>query len=722
MARTPTTADRLRLGALYGLAGALICLGLWFAGALDGIEARTWDMRVRLFAEPGPATHGVVLVRLDQASLDWAKNENGLSWPWPREMYAVVADFCRRAGAKALVFDMLFTEPSVYGVEDDHALRDAAAAFGRTAIPLFLSRAGTGAPSWPAAAPRPDFAVYGLDTWLARTGAATALSFSGATPPVADIASGAAMLGNVHIAPDPDTVYRRAPLFTLFDGAPVPSLALAGFLAGQRNMKRGVDPLASLAQGDLRLLGRNIPLDSRGNAILRFRGPSGTHAGHAAADVIRSELLLRDGLAPSLDPALLKDAYVVFGATAPGLLDLRPAPVSGVYPGFEIVATMLDNLIGGDFMRDASAWTVAAYGLLLAVLAAAALAMAGSATVGMAVHAGCAILPAALSCAVYPGGTWLPFVPPFLAANLAMGGVWLHKYVTEGRQRQFIKAAFSQYLSPQVIEQLMEHPERLKLGGERRVLSIFFSDLQGFTSLSEGLEPEELTALLNEYLTAMTAIIQEEGGTIDKYEGDAIIAFWNAPLDMADHGARAMRAAMRCHARLDAMRPAIRQRIGKDLFMRIGLNTGPAIVGNLGSDTRFDYSMLGDAVNLASRLEGANKAFGTYCMISDATRQAMDNAYPCRELARLAVAGRSAAVTVFEPMPAAAYAARQADLAIFRQGLELFYQGDFAAARQAFAQVADRDPAAKAYAAQCARLEADPPQGEWRGVWTMTGK
>ena len=220
----------------------------------------------------------------------------------------------------------------------------------------------------------------------------------------------------------------------------------------------------------------------------------------------------------------------------------------------------------------------------------------------------------------------------------------------------------------------------------------------------------------------MTAIIQEEGGTVDKYEGDAIIAFWNAPLDMPDHGVRAMRAAMRCQAQLATMRPAIRARIGKDLFMRIGMNTGPAIVGNLGSTTRFDYSMLGDAVNLAARLEGANKAFGTYCMISDTTRQAMDNAYPCRELARLAVAGRSAAVTVFEPMPPEEHAARRADLAVFQQGLACFYQGDFAAARRVFAPIADRDPAARSYAAHCARLETEPPDGAWRGVWTMTSK
>jgi len=197
-------------------------------------------------------------------------------------------------------------------------------------------------------------------------------------------------------------------------------------------------------------------------------------------------------------------------------------------------------------------------------------------------------LPAALAIGAYPLGTWLPLVGPTIAVVLTLVSDSLLNYATEGRQKRYIKAAFRQYLSPAVIEELIAHPERLKLGGERRELSIFFSDLQGFTGLSEGLSPEELTALLNEYLSAMTDIIQEEGGTIDKYEGDAIIAFWNAPLDQSDHAVRAVRASLRCQARLAEMRPGFKARTGKDLFKRIGLNSGPAVVGNMGSRTRFD--------------------------------------------------------------------------------------------------------------------------------------
>ncbi|MBN2060002.1 MAG: adenylate/guanylate cyclase domain-containing protein, partial [Deltaproteobacteria bacterium] len=192
-------------------------------------------------------------------------------------------------------------------------------------------------------------------------------------------------------------------------------------------------------------------------------------------------------------------------------------------------------------------------------------------------------------------------------------------YTIKGRQKRYIKNVFKQYLSPAVIERLVENPDKLALGGEMRELSIFFSDIQGFTGISEQLSPPELTALLNDYLSAMTDIILAEGGTIDKYEGDAIIAFWNAPLDVPDHAKRAVRSALLCGRKLSELRPGFRKRIGTDIYARIGINTGQVVVGNMGSNQRFDYTFLGDAGNLASRLEGVNKQFSTYLMVSEYT-------------------------------------------------------------------------------------------------------
>jgi adenylate cyclase len=525
------------------------------------------------------------------------------------------------------------------------------------------------------------------------------------------------VLANVYQYPDPDGVYRRGQLFNLFDGSALPSMALGAYLAGNPGSHT-----ASVSRRTFAIDGLSAPIDARGRVLLRFRGPSQTHRAYNAAEVLQSELRLLEGGEPNVEPAALKDKYVFFGYTAVGLYDLRPSPVAGTYPGVEIYATMLDNLLSGDFMRMMP-WTIAAL-LILAMTLGAGLAssFASTARGSALVYAAFLPLAPALSLAAYALGWWLPLLAGELGVTLTLVGSSLVNYATEGRQKRYIKSAFKQYLSPAVIEQLIAHPESLKLGGERRELSIYFSDLQGFTSLSEMLSPEELTTLLNEYLSAMTDIIQEEGGTIDKYEGDAIIAFWNAPLQQSDHAVRAVRAALRCQSALSDLRPYFKTKAGKDLFMRIGLNSGPAVVGNMGSRTRFDYTMLGDAVNLASRLEGVNKQFRTYIMASADTVQRIGGAYPARELARVGVVGRKEPVTVYEPMLPKTYDAHKETLAAFAAALKTFYAGSFEEAERMFQRIAAADPPAAAYLEKCRELRASPPEGAWDGVLRMTSK
>jgi len=252
-------------------------------------------------------------------------------------------------------------------------------------------------------------------------------------------------------------------------------------------------------------------------------------------------------------------------------------------------------------------------------------------------------------------------------------------------------------------------------------LSIFFSDLEGFSSFSENLSPEQLTQLLNTYLTAMTAIIHEEGGTIDKYEGDAIIAFWNAPLPVPDHAQRAVRTAIRCQQKLEEIRPELREKFGYELFMRIGVNTGPVVVGNMGSEQRFDYTVLGDAANLASRLEGINKVFGTYTMISEKTRNLLGPDFPARELSRVTVVGREEPVRVYEPMTIEQFNQRKEVLAKFALALDDFYHGKFDTAFTKFQAIRPDDPADRAYMDKCSEFSQNPP-AIWEGIWVMDGK
>jgi adenylate cyclase len=712
--KTPKRATKkLLLGLLAGLIGTSVSVLFFLPGWLDVWEAKTWDWRVNAMAKPAPTTGKIRLILLDQNSLDWAKEESGLSWPWPREVYSAIIQFCRRSGAKALAFDVLFTEPSKYGVADDQAFAAAILDFKSFIGAVSLSRTAGSERRWPAFAPEPTLQVLGLDQWMAATGTD---AYPRATFPVPEISAAAGVLGNVHMNPDRDNVYRRAALFNVFDGRALPSLALGCYLAAQPGIS------AKITTERFSLDNRDIPIDRRGNAILNFRGPPGTHKTYSAASVIQSELRIASGEMPTItEPDPFKDAYVFFGFSAPGLFDLRPTPLSGVYPGVEIYATMLDNLLANDFMRPVPAAAAVGLTLLITLLAG----MATSSVSGIArsvmVYAFFIVAPVALCLVAYREGFWLPLVVQETGVAVTLFSAGLIYYTTEGRQKMFIKNAFRQYLSPAVIEELIQNPDRLKLGGERRMLSIFFSDLEGFTSISEGLDPEALTQLLNDYLSAMTDIIHEEGGTVDKYEGDAIIAFWNAPLEQPDHARRCVRAALRCQDRLAGMRPGFRERLGRDLNVRIGINSGLAVVGNMGSHTRFDYTMIGDAVNLAARLEGINKQFGTYTLISHSTMEQMAGAFPVRELSRVSVVGRREPVIVYEPMQPDVFEKRQVPLASFSEGLALFYRGDFLKAEAVFAALAGEDPPALAYRTKCRQLIDHPPDF-WEGVWDITTK
>lgn len=683
-------------GCAIGLVAALLAGTLWWSGGLTPLENLTWKWRVGWFAAP-PRTP-VVLIALDQQSLDWGAQENGLAWPWPREAYGLILDFCRRAGARAVALDLVFSEPSASGPADDRAFSEALA---RAPVVGGMTLTRPVSPSAP-------IKLFGRKRLRFSGKLPSTLNYSGATFPIAELADAFTMTGNVTAMPDADGVYRRIPLVNAVGTEAIPSLALALYLVDH-------DLPVSFSPDQLRIGAAEIPLDAGGAAILHFRGPSATFPTFSAAAIIQSELRLREGGVSPLDPAQLKDAYVLFGLTAPGLYDLRPTPIDGVFPGMEIHATALDNLLTNAFLRDAPLLWGGLLTLGLAMVTGTLIRYSNRAWQALAVASLILPLPVFAAGLAYQTGWWLPVAVPGSAALLALGIGLLVNYAVEGKQRRFIKRAFNQYLHPTVIEQLVAHPERLRLGGERRELSIFFSDLQGFTSLAETLDPETLTSFLNEYLTAMTDILLDSGGTIDKYEGDAIIAFWNAPLDQSDHAERAVRAALACQERLAELRPGFKARIGSELYMRIGINTGPAVVGNLGSQRRFDYTMLGDAVNLAARLEGVNKEFGTYTLISEATQRQLGKNFALREIATVGVVGRKVAVRIFEPWSSDEPATE------FNEALQLYYAGDFVDAAVRFSRLGESDRTAGIYAEQCLRLAAAPPQ-VWDGVWRLVNK
>ncbi|MBU0665668.1 MAG: adenylate/guanylate cyclase domain-containing protein [Proteobacteria bacterium] len=707
--------DRILQVAVTSGAGILVALFLWLNGFLAGWDDRVWDLESRWFAETGAHSNEIVLVLVDQKSLDWVQTQLGVSWPWPRELYGAILDNFRRHQAMAVGFDVLLTEPSSFGVDDDQALGKAIESLGRFAAgSVFPGRAEGLHRQWPVDVPLPSplfsagkgrvplpFPVYGS-----------------ATMPIKEVAGPASILCNVHQDPDRDGIYRSLHPLAFFDHQPLPGLGVGVYLAAHPESRMVWEA------GSITVDGKMIPVDSQGRTLLRFRGPAGTFFSISAASLLAEELALREGRNEGVlqGGERLRDKYVLFGFSAPGLFDLRPTPVGGIFSGVEINATLLDNLLSNDFItRVDMAWEIIVLSLVIffgGILSAF--------YTGPAALSGLSLffflLPPALAALYHRQGWRLDFLLMESGLFVTIGLAIFLDYLREGKRRRFIKHSFCHYLSPHVIEQLIEHPEKLQLGGERRELSIFFSDLQGFTTISEGLEPEMLTGLLNTYLSAMTDIILEEDGTVDKYEGDAIIAFWNAPIDVADHAVRAVRAALRCQEKLAELRPLFREQYGHELYMRIGINSGPAVVGNLGSSTRFDYTMLGDAVNLAARLEGANKQFGTYLMISQSSREQINDAFPCRELARLIVVGRKEPIRVYEPFLAERFQQEEARYRTFDQGREAFYQGRFQDAIAFFTAIVDQDPPSVHYLDKCREKVARNPEKEWQGVWALASK
>jgi adenylate cyclase len=704
----PKTKSPVRKKALRGLAVGLTVFALTFLLGLLNVfrplEWKSWDARVQLLADPSRADADIVLLAVDQSSLDIYEKEQGLGWPWPRQIYAPLLDFLKAGGAKAVFFDLMLTEASTFGIDDDRLLAEAMTRSGKVLLPFFLSHEEKEAA--PAAEEVLARSAWPREPALSSGVAGTVPPARSVSLPVDELAAAAVKMGNVQFVPDGDSVYRRLPLVFRYGGRLLPALplAVAEFIS------EGVDL-------------RKVPLDPSGNMILHFFGPRGTYQTLSIGAIINSQARIEEGLEPQVQPREFAGKTVIVGTTAAGLLDFRPTPFGGVYPGMEILATALDNIVHGDAIRQAPAavtWVLVLVFALLAGMGTSMLKKTGHlAALGLSLPA----LAAAGSLLAARAGVWVEFVAPAFAALSAFIVAALLGYGVEGRQRRFIKNAFRFYLSPQVIERVLDNPSLLQLGGERREITAFFSDVAGFTSISEGLSPEDLVGLLNAYLSEMTDIILDLGGTLDKYEGDAIIAFWNAPLDLPDHALRACRAALRCQLRLAECREDFRRRYGHEVRMRVGINSGPAVVGNMGSERRFDYTAMGDTMNLASRLEGAGKVYGVSTLVGEETERRVRDEILAREVDVIRVVGKKQPIRVFELLgeKGAVPAEEMERTARFGRALETYRARRFSEAAALFDALAG-DPVAAVYAGRARQSAASPPPDDWDGVFELDKK
>ncbi len=734
----------------------VLALALFLFGIpiLDVVELKTYDLRFRSRGIKTPHPDIVAAV-LDEKSLD----QEG-RWPWPRNKIARIIDILDHDGAKVIVFDIGFIEPDennnlllieridreleALRIENPELRRFIDEQRRRADNDLILAdsmeRAGAKNILGYFFYMRKAFLEYDLaQSDIERrletiSGSKYPLiiysrddmpfePFRRAYAPAPNLPllhKAADSSGYFNMEPDPqDGIVRTMPIMYKCGDevyAPLSVQAVWHYLDRPQMMIRVADyGIQGLQIGD-----RRVPTDEMGYMRINYLGPEKTFPHYPLSDILKKEFTA----------GTFKDKIVIVGASAIGLGDIRNTPFSstGEYPGLEIHATVIDNIIQGDHISKPE-WATVFDVMAIVVLCL---------LTGLVVPRLSAVkaIMAAVALLIFyflvnrwlfvQTGLWVNLVYPLISVILAYTSLTVYYYLTEERERKKIRSAFSYYVSNSVVNQMLKEPDKLKLGGEKKDLSVLFSDIRSFTSISEGMTPEDLVHLLNEYLTVMTDIVFKYEGTLDKYIGDALMAIYGAPMDQPDHPGRACASALDMMDGLKALNEKWIREGKMPLDIGIGINTGPMMVGNMGSDQRFDYTVMGDAVNLGSRLEGANKSYKTHILISGSTYERVKDDFVCMELDSVRVKGKKQPVGIFELISRKELPARDMEaIARFHQGLQLYKGRNWDRAIEVFEGVNAMDQtlyAARLYIERCNELKKDPPGPDWDGVFTMTTK
>lgn len=646
-----------------------VVLGLLAAAAstLGLFETGSARITDQLFL-PIPPRPEIQLVAIDDASL------TGIGrWPWSREVHATLLRRLAEAGAKVIAYDVNFPESSEATADAElaRAISDA----GNVVLPTelrFVERSDVFDPA-------------------------------GTVASIGVLASQASRTGFSNVPLDADGVARRVPFFAKGpDGSTV--FPFAWNVAERAGTERSA---------------KQVPLDRRGNMLISFPGaPRRTFPTISAVAVIQG----------SADLSAIRDAVVFVGATARDLHDEQVVATSRGVPmsGIEIHASIYDTLMSGRYLAPLPWWGEAALLLLIGLVL-------GFCIPRLRPRNGF-FLTLAIACGwllaaflLFDHGVVLDLVWPGILLVFGYAVLVVERWAETEVQRRRIRHAFGRYLSPSVVEEILRDPKKLSLGGERRTMSVLFSDLRGFTTLSEGMSPEQLVEVLNRYLDAMTRIVFEEGGVLDKYIGDAVMAFWNAPLDQADHEIRSVRAAIRMRDTLKELNQSGAFPTGVTLRVGVGINTGEMVVGNIGAEMRYDYTVIGDSVNLASRTEGLCKEYGVNIIVTESTAKGLGETFVLRRLDRVAVKGKKEPIEIFEVMGERAKMseAEQKLAEDFAAALSSYFAKGFTAAKERCEKILSVWPDDVATLRLKEKAEAflktPPPEG-WDGTFVMTRK
>ncbi len=634
--QTQWTFQRAALAA--ALVCALVVLGLSRTRAFDWLESGAYDARVRWAADPAAADKSIVIIDIDNASFDELKDKLG-RWPWTRRVWTEVVRYTARGKPRVIVFDAIFGGSESADVDAEFAR--VMSESGNVVLSLSFSYTEE-RELVSEEALRRKLALLSRDSAPAppgQPGEHLALNQLVLNVPNDELAHAAAGLGSVVFIPDPDGSVRRVALNFLMEGRAYPSLALrtAQIVQGRRQVPK-------------------VPLDGQGRMVLLWHGAARQDATTSYRRIPLWQLICSiypaqcgDEKVEKFSPEFFRDKIVLVGASAASIYDVRPTPFGETDPGFIAHATAVDNLLHGEAMRPAPGW-FPPLAVLLMALAGARILLRILSTLG-----GAGALAVVL--AGYAGGNylafarahlWLPLVAPVAALVLSYVSSAAIRYATTGRELRRTRGTLDRYISPALVDYVLENLETVELGGQKKELTILFSDVRNFTTLTESADPTELIKLLNEYLEAMTEIIFKYDGIVDKFIGDGIMAYWGAFTPGRNHALLASQASLEMLERLAELNRRGESEGRKTIAIGIGLNTGEVIFGNVGSGKKIEFTVIGDPVNLAARLESLNKEFKTSIIISEFTRLELGDAARVRSLGGVKVKGKTVETMVFE--------------------------------------------------------------------------
>jgi len=733
---------------LGGITLLVWVLVLWRPNFTEFMELKLYDLKFRFRGSRQPSPE-VAILAIDDASLKKVGR-----WPWSREDMARLLQVLKGAGPRVIALDIIFAEKqeteslkAVTNLRRDMTRKGLASAemlawcdqeAGRADVDRRLAEAIKAGPptilgfffravGWTAGGVSPerlmgsDFVqastynlVRTLDSRKSEVPLRNAAGIELNLPVMIDAAAGD---GYFNMEPDADGTVRRLPLAILFgsDFFAPESLVTVDHFLGRPPL--GIT-LSLLGVDEIRLGPKLIPVDRFGRVQINYLGEPGTIPTYSAAALL-------DGKLPAGD---FKDKIVIVGATAVGIYDLRVTPFSGIFPGVEIQGTVMDNLLKGNFIRYPPFGQPLILFLILGMVVLLGLALPRlSAPQGFILTL--VIIGAYTVCNYLLFSRLdlqLELFYPFLAVGLSYVSISVQRLLAEEQERLRIRKAFESYVAPAVVQEMLKHPELLRLGGERREITILFTDIRGFTAMSEKLDPESLVRLLHDFLNPMSNIIIDQGGTIDKYMGDAIMALFGAPLVQPEHPRLACRAALEMVASLRALNLKWQAEGRPPLKVGVGINSGPVAVGNMGSDRLFDYTAIGDNVNLASRLEGLNKYYGTSILISQSTAALLGDAFILQEVDRVRVKGKAQAIGFFEVLGEGEAPPELARfLETYHRGLALYRERNWPESLAAFTAALElhpEDASVRRYLEQAQRYMESPPGPDWEAVTVMDTK